>query len=431
MRYLFALTALLFALPAHAVVMEWVTVGDPGNVPDTDPYLYPSICGPDWDQPCGSVPYTYRIGKYEVTNAQYAEFLNAVAATDTNLLYNPDMDWGGITRSGSPGSYSYGTVAGRENLPVLFVGFNDTVRFANWLHNGQPTGMQDSTTTEDGAYPFIDFWTVGARNPGATVFLPSEDEWYKAAYYDAASMSYLDYPAGSDTPPTCALPGAMANMANCDYAVGSLTEVGSYAGSPSPYGTFDQAGNAWEWTETIINGSNRGLRGGSYGDTTEWIAAWRRNYAPPNTEYVIGFRLASLAAQCEDELDNDGDGFTDYPWDPGCTEADDLSESDPTLPCDDGADNDSDGALDYPADIGCKNPTWSTENPQCADGIDNADNDDPPLADWDGAGMGDPDPQCSAPWEKSEAPSSRPCGLGAELALLLPPLMWFLRRRSL
>jgi len=98
--------------------------------------------------------------------------------------------------------------------------------------------------------------------------------------------------------------------------------------------------------------------------------------------------------------------------------------------CTDGMDNDGDGFADYPDDPGCKNPGWATENPECSDGIDNADNDNPPLADWDGAGLGDPDPQCAAAWDNSESPSSGTvCGLGAELAPLLPSLMWLWRRR--
>ena len=79
-----------------------------------------------------------------------------MADTDTYALYNTSMattglgGFGGITRSGSSGSYSYGTVAGREDMPVNHVSFWNALRFANWLHNGQPVGMQDDATTEDG-----------------------------------------------------------------------------------------------------------------------------------------------------------------------------------------------------------------------------------------------------------------------------------------
>ena len=96
MKRLLVLAALLFALPAHAeVTFDWVTVGEPGNACDTQ------------SQGCfGAVSYEYRIGKYEVTNLQYTQFLNAVAATDTYGLYRIDMA-GEIWRSGSLGSYVY------------------------------------------------------------------------------------------------------------------------------------------------------------------------------------------------------------------------------------------------------------------------------------------------------------------------------------
>jgi formylglycine-generating enzyme required for sulfatase activity len=270
--------------PASAVSVDWRTVGDPGNTCETQ------------SQGCfGAVAYTYKISKYEVTNAQYAEFLNAVAATDTYNLFHTSMGsgYGGIMRSGSPGSYTYSAVASREDMPVNYVSFYDSLRFANWLHNGQPTGAQDSTTTEDGAYTFSGATNVGARNLGATIFLTSEDEWYKAAYYDAASARYFDYPAGSDTQTTCALPGATANTANCDLVEGDLTDVGSYTGSLSPNGTFEQGGNVWEWNEAII-GSNRGLRGGSFTSILGSLAAsYRYDFIAAYGSRNVGFRVAS------------------------------------------------------------------------------------------------------------------------------------------
>jgi len=212
MRCALVLVALLFAFPAQAVVtIDWVGVGNPGNACDTQ------------SQGCfGAVGYYYRISKYETTNAEYAEFLNAVAATDTYALYNTSMGTGhgGITRSGSSGSYSYSAIAGREDKPVNYVSFYDALRFANWLHNGQPTGAQDDSTTEDGAYD-MSLGSSVVRKAGAQVFLTSEDEWYKAAYYDALSASYFDYPARSDTETTCAVPGATGNTANCARAEGS------------------------------------------------------------------------------------------------------------------------------------------------------------------------------------------------------------------
>lgn len=269
---------------AQGVNIDWVTVGDPGNPCETQ------------TQGCfGAVAYTYRISRYETTNAQYAEFLNAVAATDANDLYNTDMGsgFGGITRDGSPGSHTYSTILGREQMPVGRISFYDALRFANWLHNGQPTGAQDATTTEDGAYDM----TLGddvVRKPSARVFLTSEDEWYKAAYFDGSV--YFDYPAGTSAETDCVVPSATSNTANCWGAVGDFTAVGSYTGSPSPYGTFDQGGNAWEWNEARRS-STRGLRGGRFQDGVGFLQASYRGFEGPTIERVaFGFRVASLPA---------------------------------------------------------------------------------------------------------------------------------------
>jgi formylglycine-generating enzyme required for sulfatase activity len=281
-----ALFLFLLAESASAVTIDWVTVGGAGNACDTQ------------SQGCfGAVAQSYRISRTEVTNAQYAEFLNAKAVSNNaNALYNTSMGSGfagGITRSGSPGSYTYSAIAGRENKPVNYVSFYDSLRFSNWLNNGQGSG-----DTETGAYTITYLGIQNnsiTRNSGANIFLPSEDEWYKAAYYDAVTTSYFDYPAGSNTQTTCAVPGATANTANCDWVVGDVTDVASYTGSASPNGTFDQGGNVWEWNEAIISGSERGLRGESWlSNPISLAASYRDDHFPSVEGSSMGFRVASI-----------------------------------------------------------------------------------------------------------------------------------------
>ncbi len=281
------LLSLLIASSVSAVTMDWTFIGDPGNTCQT----LANGC-------FGAVGYEYNIGTYEVTNAQYAEFLNAKAASDTLGLYNTNMGssiYGGITRTGSPGSYSYGAIAGRGDMPVNYVSFYEAVRFANWMNNGQ--GNAD---TETGAYRVVrnsPNFAVFDRSPSATIFLPSEDEWFKAAYYIAPTASYFSYATGSNTEPTCTGPTAVTNSANCIGAVGNLTIRGSYTGSPSPYGTFDQGGNVFEWNEEESGPGfgSRGVRAGAYAHHPGYIhAATQVFYAEYIEASSIGFRLAMI-----------------------------------------------------------------------------------------------------------------------------------------
>jgi formylglycine-generating enzyme required for sulfatase activity len=295
LRSLFVLAGLaLLAAPASAVSITWTFVGDPGNAADT-----PSTnC---YAANCGSVSYEYLISTYEVTNAQYAEFLNAKAASDSLALYNTNMGsnaQGGITRSGSSGSYTYAVKAGFDDKPVNFVSFYDSLRFTNWLSNGQ-----GSADTETGAYTLLGGTATPSngltvtRNLGANIFLPSENEWYKAAYYDGLSATYFDYPTGTNTVTVCAAPGATPNTANCNSAAGGVTNVGAYTGSASPYGTFDQGGNVWEWNEQIVS-LNRGVRGGSFGDGAGVLAAsWPYFLHLSGENASFGFRVASLVPE--------------------------------------------------------------------------------------------------------------------------------------
>jgi formylglycine-generating enzyme required for sulfatase activity len=292
-----SVAALLLAATASAVTVDWVTIDAAGNAPDTNP----TNCGFLQTGACGAVAEVYQIGKYEVTNSQYAEFLNAVAVDDTYLLYNSSMNdnllFGGITRTGVAGSYSYTVKPGYDDKPVTYVSFWDAARFSNWLENGQPVGAQGAGTTETGSYTISQAGILAntiARNPGATIFIPSEHEWYKAAYYDPDVANYFDYPTGTNAVIGCVAPASdTGNSANCASVLPStLTDVGAYVLSGSPFGTFDQGGNVAEWHEGILGGS-RGLRGGSWGGGPPDTNSDNQGYSAHTLEYAhVGFRLA-------------------------------------------------------------------------------------------------------------------------------------------
>ena len=271
---------LVVIVPAHVYAQEvsfdFAYVGNIGNAPD-----------PLTDK--GAVAYGYSISKFEVTNAQYVEFLNAVAATDNfggvePTLYNTMMasdGRGGIVRSGSPGNYTYSVKRNFGNKPVNFVSFYDAMRFTNWLHNGQGDG-----DTEAGAYT-IENNFIETRSPGAKYWIPSEDEWYKAAYHQPASQGgdtddYWAYPTASNIEPLSALSNSTGDISNpganvANYGagaewggeVGNVTTVGS-AGllSSSFYGTFDQAGNVAEWNDGPGISVLRFLGGGGFTSIT-------------------------------------------------------------------------------------------------------------------------------------------------------------------
>jgi formylglycine-generating enzyme required for sulfatase activity len=287
------------ATAASAISIETVPVGHPGNAPDSTGY--------------GAVGYEYNIGKYEVTAGQYTAFLNAVAKTDTYGLYNMWMWYDPygceIKQTGSSGSYSYSVASDYANRPVNIVSWGDSARFANWLHNGQPTGAQNASTTENGAYTLNGATTDAAllvvtRKANAKWVIPSEDEWYKAAYHknDGATGNYFDYSTSSDIVPSNDLispdPGNNANFEEDGYTIGSpyyRTEVGEFENSDSPYGTFDQGGNVWEWNEAFLRESYRGLRGGSFFYPDNRLPASVRGYDPPTGEYRdAGFRVARV-----------------------------------------------------------------------------------------------------------------------------------------
>lgn len=294
-----------------------VTVGDPGNASDATGF--------------GAVGYTFRIGKYPVTIAQYATFLNAVAATDTFDLYDgrmtTDLNSAGIGRTGDPGAYRYAVLdngGSSGNRPITYVTWFDAARFANWMANGQPTGPQDGFTTENGAYA-VNGATSGpavVKNPinpntgsAPTFAIPLENEWYKAAYYspelnDGAGGYHL-YATQSDAAPNNQI-GDGTDQANLfttvfcttqspDYLAMTqnyLSDVGAFTKSPSFYGTFDQSGNVWQWND--LDGTAlpyRGLRGGYWwSGSVPLQSVLYSTDATTRADNGVGFRLVSPEA---------------------------------------------------------------------------------------------------------------------------------------
>ena len=283
------------------VTLECVPVGNAGNTNDPGGGMI------------GAVSYDYEIGATEVSNDEYARFLNAVDPDGLNALalYNDNMSGtffveGGITNNaGNPAGSKYEVSGGFADRPIVFVSFYDTMRFCNWLHNGaQPGG-----DTEDGAYTLLGGTAVPSnaatvtRNPGAAFVVPSDDEWYKAAYHEPAGAGgdvddYWLYPTRSNTAPTPELPPGGSNSANYGNLAppagpGTTTEGGAYASATSFYGTLDQAGNVWEWSETIRTPGARVIWGGSFeGAANSLRSTGSLDFFPDGEAFSFGFRVA-------------------------------------------------------------------------------------------------------------------------------------------
>ena len=178
---------------------------------------------------------------------------------------------GGITyTSGAASGSKYTVRTSMGDKPVNFVSWYDSARFTNWLHNGQGAG-----STETGAYTLSGNTGIIIKNVGATVWLPSENEWYKAAYYDptpgASGDNYWLYPTQSDSVPTVGMANGTGDITNLgtnvanyirgadwNFVDGNVTTLGSAAAN-NYFGTADQGGNVHEWNDAVISGSSRGV----------------------------------------------------------------------------------------------------------------------------------------------------------------------------
>ncbi len=274
-----------FGSGAFQFTIDFVDVGDPGNANDSGTTgLYFS--------PLGGVAYEFRMGKYEISEDMINK-ANAEGGLD-------------ITRD----RYS------RVNQPAVGVSWNEAARFVNWLNTSQGYSVAYKFTLNPGDAGYsgntdLVLWTPGDagydaanlyRNSDAHYFLPSEDEWYKAAFYSGIGTTYYDYATESDTIPTPVASGTAPGTAV--YGGGTLNEPAdiTQAGGLSHYGTMGQDGNVVEWQETSTDGLNdlasmyRGARGGAYNYADELYlrSSVRQFNRPYDGSNVWGFRVASV-----------------------------------------------------------------------------------------------------------------------------------------
>lgn len=265
----------------------------------------------------GEVPYAYYIGRYETTNEEWVELLNAVDPSGANVLglYDPQQTSssnGGIDYfPGNPSGEKYAPKPGRERFPVNFVDWYDAIRFVNWLENGK----FDGGDTEIGSYNLL---MSPPTYLGGAFALPTENEWYKAAYGRPISGFWWLYPIQSNSPPgvaTCDFFTRTVNNpsslnANYSSACGFPVEVGTARAGQTTNGTQDQAGNVSEWLDVLSgDGSSAKHRGSHFNDYTAAMES-----TDPGTFSLLGTSLDSLGFRIvhkREDLDSDADGIED------------------------------------------------------------------------------------------------------------------------
>ncbi len=278
-----------FGSGANRFSMEFVFIGNPNNGVDTA----------GTPNPAGSVPYNYKMGKFEVSRDMVTK---ASAAGNLGLTLDDMTSFGG----------------NGVNRPATGVSWNEAARFVNWLNTSQGfTPAYKFGTPPDGttatASQSLTLWASGDsgynaanpfRNSQSHYFLPSTDEWYKAAYFNPTSGAYSIYPNGLNSPPTAVASGAAANTAVFgQQAPGAGPADVTQTGGLSPYGVMGMGGNVLEWEETEVDlvnssgASSRGFRGGWWATVPFGLSSSSRSDSSPDGEFninAIGFRVASV-----------------------------------------------------------------------------------------------------------------------------------------
>lgn len=315
-RTLACLVLGLAAVSAHAQPggdpsgIDFVAIGNAGNQP------YRTANPNDFVNGRGGVDYEYRIGRMEVTSAQWLDFFNAAfdrPAGDRLPHLIPPEFWGGVPATPiNAGGRRWTVPAANANLPAGDISWRMAAMYCNWLHNDKRT---DRDAFLSGAYDVSTFGFNGniftdqaAHSPGARYWIPTWDEWLKAAHYDPTKPNpdgsvggWWTYSNGSDIAFTYGPPGSGAANAGFDAPNPFAIPLGSY-GVTSPYGLLDVAGGTTEWTEsirTINTGEKYRVHDGSFWTEDSFEAGlldrtreWGGEL-PHIADYWYGLRLAS------------------------------------------------------------------------------------------------------------------------------------------
>lgn len=251
----------------QGIDIDFVTIGDAGNSGD-----YSSTANPSG---CGAVAYEYRIATYEITNSQWSTF----------------VDTAGAPTGGSSWAYTDGDSAWTgSDIPVTCISWLEAVQFCNYLTSGDKYS---------GAYTFdvSGNFTGVDRNSAVSLYgtvyaLPTEDEWYKAAYYSTSTGTFTYYADGSDSTDV-----PISNVESL-YDSTEPWDVGD--GVQEQNGTYDMMGNVWEWNESVVDGVY-GVRGGAYYDYNNSVEYLSSDYRSRASEYLqleyVGFRVVEIVPE--------------------------------------------------------------------------------------------------------------------------------------
>ncbi|MCC5787085.1 MAG: SUMF1/EgtB/PvdO family nonheme iron enzyme [Phycisphaerales bacterium] len=297
------------AQPAPDYDFQWATIGDPGN-PAYDGGFHGMTTGR------GSVDYSYRISKLEVTTGQWMEFVNTFSQRDGHGFFSLPTFWGAAidpSYSGPGIRWAPRDVPNWDMLPVAGISWQEAAKYANWLHNGKSS---DPAAIETGAYdtgtwgidPATGYRTDGGRLPGAKFWIPNLDEWQKAVHYDPdrygpGEGGWWLHPNSTDDPLTPGRPGVGETMAGIQEPQFGEWDVplGSYPDVTTPWGLLDASGGADEWLEEWTHdiAPRHRWRIGTHAGQASWEISDRADVipsaaSPSGSVATTGLRIASV-----------------------------------------------------------------------------------------------------------------------------------------